>query len=151
MSCNTVGFDWWEPHGAASQSGWLKGRRLRRQPSSRRSVRLVLEGLENRLALSSAPTPVGPTAADLIAAIDKADLTGGPVVLELAAKTTYTLTAPDNNWYGPNGLPAIGTNITIQGNGATIARAGGAPAFRLFYVSGGMPGELPLGELTLKN
>src|SRR5262249_21784912 len=49
--------------------------------------------------------------------------------------------------------------ITIQGNGNSwwngniIQRstAPGTPNFRLFYVSGGMDGELPLGKLTLNN
>jgi len=41
----------------------------------------------------------------------------------------------NNFWYGPDGLPAIASNLTIQGNGATIERIGSTP-FRLFYVSG---------------
>src|SRR5262249_45037372 len=101
---------------------------------------------------------------DLIAKIRTADQTPGPVVLELTPSTVYTLTAPDNplnggstpednNWYGPNGLPAIDNpaGITIEGNGSLIQRsaAAGTPAFRLFYASGGLPGELPLGSLTL--
>src|SRR5262249_51085220 len=103
--------------------------------------------------------------ADLIAAINTADHTPGPVVLILPASTVYELAQPDNpttnalagredqNWYGPNGLPAIDNDITIQGNGSLIQRsaAPGTPSFRLFYVSGGLPGELPLGRLTLEN
>src|SRR5262249_55560716 len=87
----------------------------------------------------------------------------GPVVLDLPANFTYALTTPDNshanvednNWYGPNGLPAIDnpSGITIEGHGATILRLAfpGTPAFRLFYVSGGLAGELPPGSLTLRN
>ncbi len=166
MSRNTSGFGWWKPAGtslgAGAGSRRVKGCPLRpgRQPPSRRRVRLCLEGLEVRLTLSTT-IPVGTTTADLIAAIDTADHTAGPVVLVLPQNTTYTLTAPDdsdahnedNNWYGPNGLPAIDNTITVQGNGSTIERstAGGTPPFRLFYVSGGMAGELPLGTLTLEN
>ena len=111
--------------------------------------RLCLESLEDRLTPSTR-IPVVPTTADLIAAIRTADHTPGPVVLVLPPNTIYTLAAPansqatveDNNWYGPNGLPAIDNDITIQGNGSTIQRsaAPGTPPFRLFYVSGGLPG-----------
>jgi hypothetical protein len=134
----------------------------RRQPAKCRRVRPCLESLEDRLTPSTT-IDVGPTTRDLIAAIDRADHTKGPVVLVLPARTTYTLTAPDhshahvedNNWYGPNGLPAIDnpSGITIEGNGSTIQRFPfpATPKFRLFYVSGGMAGQLPLGSLTLEN
>ena len=51
----------------------------------------------------------------------------GADVIELAPGCTYTLTAVDNYWYGPNGLPPIASEITIEGNGATIARSATAP------------------------
>jgi hypothetical protein len=49
----------------------------------------------------------------------------------------YTLTAVNNDWYGPNGLPPITSSITIEGNGSTIERsaAAGTPTFRLLYVA----------------
>ncbi len=50
------------------------------------------------------------------------------------AGCTYTFTTADNNWYGPNALPAIASTITIEGNGAIIERNTAAPKFRLFYV-----------------
>jgi hypothetical protein len=68
------------------------------------------------------------------------------------------LTAADNYWYGPNGLPAIASDITIEGEGATISRAGSAPPFRFFFV--GADGTSPrtseyvspgAGILTLRN
>jgi uncharacterized repeat protein (TIGR01451 family) len=75
-----------------------------------------------------------------------------------------TASAEENNWYGPNGLPAIDNNVVIVGNGATISRTASNPnSFRLFYVSGGeeLPGTLsgngsgppivPAGTLTLEN
>src|SRR5262249_25427963 len=69
--------------------------------------------------------------------------------------STYMLEQPDNYWYGPTGLPAItGKSVSIVGNGATIERDTSAPAFRLFYVSGGLEiaaGHLTLTDLTLEN
>ena len=70
---------------------------------------------------------------------------GTPDTIVLQAGATYTLTKPDGveifradrgPWYGPNGLPPIASSIVIEGNGATIARSGGAnaPFFRFFYV-----------------
>src|SRR5262249_14956134 len=54
----------------------------------------------------------------------------------------------------PAGLPVITSQITIEGNGATIHRDGNAPAFGLVRVRGNfplpaMPGNLTLEELTL--
>lgn len=62
--------------------------------------------------------------------------------INLQANTTYDLTTIDNYWYGPNGLPAIASNITIEGNGADIQ--GGNS--RQFYVAG----SLTLEDLTLQ-
>ena len=101
--------------------------------------------------------------ASLVAAINSANAAGGANVVRLGAGCTYTLTAVDNNWYGPNGLPAIASDVTIVGNGATVERSAqsGTPHFRLFfvgadfanpnttnYVSPG-PGRLTLQNLTL--
>lgn len=36
-------------------------------------------------------------------------------VIELAAETTYTLTPVDNTADGPNGLPSITSEVTING------------------------------------
>ncbi len=101
----------------------------------------------------------------LIQAIDQADKdTVLPNVINLDVSSTgvvaaapyapYLLTTPDNSWYGPNGLPAIASNITINGNGAVIERAAGATPFRIFYVSGGGDlddNALAAGTLTLSN
>jgi len=76
---------------------------------------------------------------------------GAPATVQLQAGEVYTLSEPDNWWFGPNGLPSISSAITIEGNGATIARstAAGTPPFRLFYISGGLSG-IPAGNLTLR-
>ena len=97
----------------------------------------------------------------LIAAIGSANSSPGPDTVALGPGCTYTLTAVNNNWYGPNGLPPIASDITIEGNGSTIARSATAPRFRLFfvgadplsagtdqYVSPG-PGVLTVKQVTL--
>ncbi|NOT61492.1 MAG: hypothetical protein HOP19_14840, partial [Acidobacteria bacterium] len=77
---------------------------------------------------------------------------GGADTIDLPANATISLTAAHNNFYGPNGLPAITSVITINGNGTTIERGTGAPNFRLFYVSGGSPDVFnTAGNLTLRN
>lgn len=73
---------------------------------------------------------------------------------------TITLSGIDNYWYGPNALPPIASQIFIGAvsgySGATLAASHtGDPtpttanAFRFFYVSGGLAGELPAGKLIL--
>jgi hypothetical protein len=123
-------------------------------------------------ALGSAPAPAAtfPAAcsgttgdpASLVSAIDQANAVAGADTVQLGNGCRYELTAANNHWYGPNGLPAIASEMTIEGSGSTIARAPG-PAFRLFfvgadessprtdgYVSPG-PGRLTLRNLTLDN
>jgi hypothetical protein len=116
----------------------------------------MLEHLETRLTPAmfdvAAGDVYGPNG--LVAALNAANSNGDPNgnVINLTA-STYDLTNVDNFWYGPDGLPPIFSNLTIHGNGATIARdtnpADNTPAFRLFYVSGGL--ELPAGSLTMDN
>ena len=111
-------------------------RRRGQRVKAPRRVRLQVENLEDRLTPAGMPVTINvmPSTADLIAKIDDADrMTGTPVILELATGFTYVLTQPDNpetrsttapggapgpednNWYGPNGLPAIDNDITIEG------------------------------------
>ena len=93
--------------------------------------------------------------ASLVDAIDMANINTGPDTVVLGANCVYTLTAPHNHWFGPTGLPPIASDITIAGSGATIARSGAAPVFRLIIVggSGGYvtpgAGALTLQEVTL--
>jgi len=66
---------------------------------------------------------------------------GGRITFDPAlAGQTILLTTVDDYWFGPNGLPAISSAITIDGGqgGIVIARSstGSPPNFRLFYVSG---------------
>ncbi|MBI3241627.1 MAG: right-handed parallel beta-helix repeat-containing protein [Chloroflexi bacterium] len=73
----------------------------------------------------------------------------GADTISLATGSTYTLTAVDNTVVslGGNGLPAITSSITINGNGATITRGNGAPNFRIFYLDTG--GNLTLNSVTV--
>jgi hypothetical protein len=87
----------------------------------------------------------------LIDAINSANVNTGPDVIDLNDNCTYTLTAVDNVTDGPNSLPAITSEIVINGNGATVERSGaaGTPNFRIFLVSGA--GDLTLNDMTVRN
>lgn len=86
-------------------------------------------------------------------ALSMANAASQPSAFTLDPKCAFTLTAPDNFWYGGNGLPAITNDITIEGNGATIGRDTQRVPFRLFFVAGGDPRTpmLARGSLTLHN
>lgn len=91
----------------------------------------------------------------LIAAVESANTDGVASIIQLTA-STYTFTAVDNSNYGPNALPLIESDLAIEGNGATLVRENGAPAFRFFAVSNGadLPseaGSLTLRDVTLEN
>lgn len=74
------------------------------------------------------------------------DRSNGGDIIELL--TDVTLTAANNTDPDgcPNGLPAIASNITINGNGHTIARSGQAPEFRLLDATNG---QLTLDHVTV--
>jgi hypothetical protein len=94
--------------------------------------------------------------------------TGGGDTIILQSGTTYSFNkswdGDAHNYMGPTATPIIFTNITIQGNGATLQwnDTGNSPAFRLFAV-GSLPSSGPLainvngstysgtGSLTLQN
>jgi len=125
----------------------------RYHPGTKRPARArpVLELLEDRTVLNSYTAG---KVVDLINDISNANLHPGSNTIALVANTAFTLTAVDNTTdNGGNGLPVIAANdnLTIQGNGDTIARstASGTPAFRLFDVATGA--SLTLTGLTLAN
>ena len=61
----------------------------------------------------------------------------GADTIVLPANANMTLSAVFQYYLlGPVGLPLITSRITIEGNGATIARQGNAPAFGLIFVKG---------------
>ena len=82
----------------------------------------------------------------LIAAITTANGNGEADVINLGGGS-YDLTLADNTSAdGPNGLPVVTSDITINGNGATIRRTG-VPTFRIFQV--GTAGALTLNAVTV--
>jgi hypothetical protein len=106
---------------------------------------------------------VGPDSGSLVTEIGQANSVGGTNTIELGAGCIYDLTVINNNWYGPNGLPAISSSLTIDGHGATIARDSTATKFRLLFVGADPasqrtsgytspgPGHLTLRDLTLSD
>jgi hypothetical protein len=137
------------------------------EESMRTKVLLVAVGLIGfGLSVSAATIPVTTTnpavAADgqcsLIEAIDNANADAathadcpagsGADTIELANSTTYTLDQVYVTSYGPNGLPIIHSNVTIDGRNSTIRRAPAAPAFRILVVNSS--GTLALNDLTLE-
>jgi hypothetical protein len=68
----------------------------------------------------------------------------GADTIVLPANSTQTLTTVNYTAYGPTGLPAIRSIITIAGNNSTIRRAASAPEFRIFTV--GQNGNLTLRQ-----
>lgn len=102
------------------------------------------------------------TVASLVKAIDDSNTAGaGPHTITLMDGCTYTFTAANNYWYGPNALPAVTSDLTIEGKGRSVierSSADSTPAFRLFFVNGApntnvLPnaGKLTLKNLTLRN
>jgi hypothetical protein len=124
---------------------WLSG--SREPKSSRVFSPLSLEQLESRLTPAVFNVGAGDVAT-LITDINTANSNGQSNTINLT-NSIYSLPAVNNYWYGPNGLPPITSNLTINGNGATLFRDSGDLPFRFFYVSGGM--ELPAGSLTMDN
>ncbi|MGH7172244.1 MAG: hypothetical protein ACRELF_09085 [Gemmataceae bacterium] len=95
----------------------LRGQRTsssRPTVAARRRVRLSPEILEDR----TVPTVfnVGPgDVSTLIADINAANSNDQSNVINLANNSTYELRGIDNSWFGPDGLPAISSNLTISG------------------------------------
>jgi hypothetical protein len=121
-------------------------------------------------AAGSAPALAASIGCDVLAlddAIDAANANPDPSVIELAPGCTYTFIQPGGGdlryrWYGLSALPAIASDITILGNGATLERDASAEPFRFFFI-GADPtdpdtadytspgaGQLELRDLTLR-
>lgn len=106
-------------------------------------------------------SPLSRSAATAIGIGSCSGASAGANTLQLptAASIVFASDTPDNFWYGPNALPPIASNITIEGNGATLSIAiGTSLRLRFFYVganpqSAATPGyNTPgAGSLTLKN
>ncbi len=71
----------------------------------------------------------------------------GADVIELPAGVTITLPNVYDSGIGGTGLPPVTSEITINGNGATIRRNFGTGRFRIFLIED--PGNLLLDNLTV--
>jgi hypothetical protein len=106
-------------------------------------------------AMPATPAYAAPIACDvtaLVDAIDDANTAGGGIV-DLAPNCVYTLVTDHNDsGNGPNGLPLITEDITLNGSNSVIERSTAAltPKFRILEV-GDPDGELTLNRLTLRN
>lgn len=100
-------------------------------------------------AASAAPLLVPCSASALVDYITLANNTAGADTLDLDGSCTYTLDQVNNDGAGdgPNGLPLVTSEITINGYGAKIARGETAPAFRIFHVNAN--GTLALNDVTI--
>src|SRR5262245_10562669 len=60
--------------------------------------------------------------AGLIAAVSAANTNPGPDIINLAPGGTYSFTSPGaiSSWWGDAALPEIYSEVTINGNGATL-------------------------------
>ena len=89
------------------------------------------------LVESANAATVSCSASSLVSAISLANITPGGGTVTLTSGCVYTLTSANNATDGGTGLPVISGKVTVQGNGATIARstATGVPAFRLLDVA----------------
>src|SRR5262249_4054474 len=100
-------------------------------------------------------------------AVSTANTTPGPDTISLAPGCTYTFfqsASDEGGWFGSNALPPIASDITVEGNGATLTSdsdpfhhvryffVGADPtrAETLDYVTPGA-GKLTIRDLTLTN
>ena len=107
----------------------------------------VVAGGAGAAASTNVPCPAsGVQATGLVTAIANANAAGGGSI-NLAAGCTYSLLHPDNvrPRTGANGLPAITTNINVNGHESTIS--GNSTNFRIFEVDAG--GNLSLNGVTV--
>lgn len=80
--------------------------------------------------------------------VDCASGSSGADTIVLAPGATYSITDIDNLQFGPNGLPPVASEITIEGHGAVILRDG-AIVFRLLRIR--PEGVLEISHVTLSN
>jgi CSLREA domain-containing protein len=89
-------------------------------------------------------------AANIDAAYGGCPAGAGADTIVLAAQATYELGVVDNVWYGFTALPHIFSDITIDGQNATLRRVGTAP-MRFFFVAGADTPTLAEGTLVLRD
>ncbi|GEM_PF-3388596 len=140
---------------------WRRSQVRARQASP--SVRLQLEVLEDRtVPAGGLPYSTAANVAQLIADINYANQNPSTAFTINLTDNTYDFTSANNNTFGPNALPVITGNITINGNGAVLMRdpsLGQNTPFRFFYISGSQVASpsgaqstgAGTGSLTLEN
>jgi len=143
----------WKPESPKTSAPLRPGRRWRFLALASALVAAVGAGPAEGATI----TVDGVTCASLVDAVEAAETDAavngcgpgsGPDVIELTADVT--LTAVDNtSANGPNGLPLVTTDVTVDGAGFRIVRDGAAPPFRFFEVPAG--GRLRLEDVTLEN
>ncbi len=86
------------------------------------------------------------TAANMDTAVGGCPAGKGADTIVLTRGATYTLSEVDNMVAASSGLPAVTSEITVEGNGVTVERsaANATPDFRPLYIAG-------TGMLTLKD
>ncbi|MBI0298599.1 hypothetical protein JBE04_30085 [Streptomyces sp. PRKS01-29] len=117
---------------------------------SRTTVGGGLAALALGLSLAAVPTPAQAAIAcdvgALQTAITAANVNGGTI--DLAPNCTYSVTDPQA--IGPNAMPVITNDITLNGFNSIIERSGTAVTlFRIFEV-GGTSGKLTLNRVTVR-
>ncbi len=75
---------------------------------------------------------------------------GKATLIQLTPGCAYTLSEPVDFTMGPNALPPIRSDVTIEGNGATLIRNRDVAPFRFFYVAPARSASL-VSRLTLRN
>jgi hypothetical protein len=110
----------------------------------------IASGTETSTTIPGIEIPCGNVAA-LIAAITQANdeiSHPGPDALNLASGCTYTLNEVNSNYYGPNGLPIVTSEIIVNGRGSTLQREAASSHFRFFAISEG--NRLTVNDLTFR-
>lgn len=72
---------------------------------------------------------------------------GGPDTIVLPRRSRQALSTLYPIVFGPSGLPSIRSSISLVGNGSSIIRPAGAPAFRILAITG--TGNLRLQNVTI--
>ncbi|MBS1807940.1 MAG: hypothetical protein JST84_07095, partial [Acidobacteria bacterium] len=101
-----------------------------------------------QLTINPATDPTG-AASELIGAINLANEDPTPTTINLLCGI-YGYSTPHNWEFGPNALPIIQSDITIQGNGAVLTSTA-TTRLRFFYIAGQNVGGLTSGTLTLQD
>lgn len=130
-------YNWWEPDGIGLR---------------------VTAGVQVQPLLQEPPEICFPTyrpnidvaagdVAGLVSALQYAQTLEGPITINLAPGSAYTLTQPYST---SSGTPPVTRRVVINGNGATIQRSyqDGTPNFRILGVAGG---NLTINDLTVSN